>query len=81
MGLLLSCAGEPPPLTVPSSGNSVNREPLPPEVMSALWRVQGDKIVDGKGERVQLRGIAFGNRVWDHTEIPSEHHTAIDLDA
>src|SRR5690606_14109691 len=80
MGLLLSCTGEPPPLTVPYSGNSVNREPLPNDVMSALWRVQGEKIVDGKGASVHLRGIAFGNQVWDHVEIPSEHHAGIDFE-
>lgn len=43
-----------------------------------MLRVEGEQIVTGAGAPIQLRGIAFGNEVWDHTEIPSAHHDGRD---
>jgi endoglucanase len=42
--------------------------------------VSGDKIVDGQGEPVLMQGIAFGNEVWNHVQIPSAHHSGSDFE-
>lgn len=76
--LLASCSKRPPPLTPwPDETKGVS-EPLPPQIASAMFRVEGEQIVTGSGAPVQLRGIAFGNEVWEHTEIPSAHHDGRD---
>ncbi|BEU01290.1 hypothetical protein OAG1_00900 [Agarivorans sp. OAG1] len=41
-------------------------------------RVDGRFIVNGKGEKVRLKGVAFGNEVWANTRIPSQHHNEQD---
>ena len=33
-----------------------------------------------QGNKIYLRGMAFGNLVWDDTQIPSNHHSEIDLE-
>lgn len=40
--------------------------------------VQGASIADPSGRPVMLRGIAFGNQVWDNVGIPSTHHAEVD---
>ena len=45
---------------------------------NSLLHVQADRIVDGRGNPVVLRGVAFGNRVWGHDRIPREHHAELD---
>ncbi len=77
---LTACGATPPPLTpLPDGMLPPNTTPLDPEVENAIWRVQGTQIVDGDGKPIVLRGIAFGNQVWSHVEIPSAHHTGRDF--
>lgn len=77
---LSACSTPPPPLTpIPTESLPLNTTPLPPEVKAQMWRVQGSEIVDAEGTPVVMRGIAFGNEVWNHTEIPSAHHTGRDF--
>ncbi len=52
--------------------------PLPQS--EPVLRVQGDQVVNGLGQPVLLRGIAFGNRVWQDDPLPDEHHSEIDYD-
>ncbi len=77
---LAGCAGPPPPLTpIPTEDKTVNDTPLAPEIERQIWRVRGQDIIDGAGEPVTMRGIAFGNEVWSHTPIPSAHHSGDDF--
>ncbi len=43
-----------------------------------MLRVQGNQIVDGKGQPVLLRGVAFGNQVWTDAALPKTHHAEVD---
>jgi endoglucanase len=43
-----------------------------------MLRVAGDKIFDGNGKNVILRGIAFGNQVWTDSADPRIHHSEVD---
>lgn len=75
-----ACSAPPPPLTpLPEESLPPNTTPLAPEVEAQLWSVQGREVVDGEGTPVVMRGIAFGNEVWNHTAIPSAHHTGRDF--
>lgn len=75
----LACTKQPPPVTpLEEQGRKANTTPLDAEVEARFWKVRGNAIEDGSGQRVQLRGIAFGNQVWDHVPIPSAHHTGAD---
>ena len=62
-------APPPTPLNVPAA-----TAPAP----SAMLRVSGDKIVDGEGKPVLLRGVAFGNQVWLDVADPRKHHSEAD---
>lgn len=77
--LLASCSGTPPPLTPWPEDDAGITEPLPPEIQQAMFRVEGEGIVTAAGAPVQLRGIVFANEAWEHTAIPSTHHTAEDF--
>jgi endoglucanase len=46
---------------------------------SGFIKTKGNVIVDGNGQPVQLKGIAFGNEVWADKEIPNTHHTEEDF--
>jgi len=76
---LNSCTATPPPLTAWPSEKVANRTPLEAKVKARFWRVDGDRIVNGAGKPVTLRGIAFGNEVWNHVALPTSHHTARDF--
>ena len=77
---MASCTPAPPPLTPhPSDLEFTDTSPLPPEVARKIWRVSADSLVDGDGAQVTLRGIAFGNEVWDHVAVPSAHHSFRDF--
>lgn len=39
-----------------------------------------DLILSESGEKIMLRGLAFGNRVWGNDPVPSEHHTEADIE-
>ena len=43
-----------------------------------MLRVQGDRIVNGAGQTVWLRGVAFGNQVWNDVPVPTTHHAKVD---
>ncbi len=43
-----------------------------------MLRVAGERIVDGNGKQVVLRGVAFGNQVWLDVADPRKHHSEID---
>jgi endoglucanase len=38
----------------------------------------GTDILDANGNKLYLRGVAFGNEVWTDVEIPSTHHAEVD---
>ncbi|GAB1621780.1 hypothetical protein AAOGI_18300 [Agarivorans albus] len=42
-------------------------------------RVDGRYIVNGQGEKVRLKGVAFGNEVWANARLPSQHHNEQDF--
>src|ERR1044071_7215880 len=44
----------------------------------AVLRVRGAEIVDGAGRPVLLRGVAFGNDVWQNVRLPRRHHDETD---
>jgi endoglucanase len=52
--------------------------PLPPKNAGQLLRVSGAEIVDGSRRPVLLRGVAFGNEVWNNTRIPRKDHDEVD---
>ena len=52
----------------------VPASPAPVEML----RVSGDRIIDGNGKNVTLRGIAFGNQVWTDAADPRLHHAEVD---
>lgn len=75
-----ACTEQPPPVTpLVQESRQENTTPLDPEVAARFWKVRGSRIEDGSGREVQLRGIAFGNQVWEHVPIPSAHHTGTDF--
>ncbi|MBO9698653.1 MAG: cellulase family glycosylhydrolase [Sporocytophaga sp.] len=37
-------------------------------------------VLSESGEKIMLRGLAFGNRVWINDPVPSEHHTEADIE-
>ena len=39
---------------------------------------RGTDIIDANGNKIYLRGVAFGNEVWVDTEIPTAHHSEVD---
>lgn len=49
-----------------------------PAVGRGILRRAGESIVTASGERVRLRGVAFGNQVWGGRAVPSTHHGEID---
>jgi len=42
-------------------------------------RRDGERIVDGTGQAVRLRGVAFGNQVWGSKALPLTHHDETDF--
>ncbi|MBN2804747.1 MAG: cellulase family glycosylhydrolase [Deltaproteobacteria bacterium] len=45
-----------------------------------MLRVSGSRVVDGNGKDVVLRGVAFGNNVWNDEEVPLLHHNETDFE-
>src|SRR5215831_15006671 len=52
--------------------------PDDPAVARGILRRAGDRIVDGAGREVRLRGVAFGNQVWNRRALPTSHHGEVD---
>jgi len=38
----------------------------------------GTDILDANGNKIYLRGVAFGNEVWTNAEVPTTHHSEVD---
>jgi endoglucanase len=51
-----------------------------PLARHGILRRSGTEIVDGAGQPVRLRGVAFGNEVWNHHAIPVHHHDETDFE-
>ncbi len=49
-----------------------------PSIDSRQLHASGIDIVDANGQKVYLRGVAFGNEVWTDAEIPTTHHSEAD---
>jgi len=45
---------------------------------AGILHVRGTDIVDGKGRPVLLRGVAFGNQVWNNVRLPRRDHDETD---
>ena len=43
-----------------------------------LLQVRDAALVDGAGQPIVLRGVAFGNQVWQGGEVPRAHHAEAD---
>ncbi|HKO92291.1 MAG TPA: cellulase family glycosylhydrolase [Polyangiaceae bacterium] len=43
-----------------------------------LLQVRGAELVDGAGQPIVLRGVAFGNEVWQGVAVPRSHHAEAD---
>ncbi len=41
-------------------------------------RVAGDKVLDSSGNPILLKGVAFGNQVWQDKALPNLHHSEVD---
>ncbi len=51
-----------------------------PDTSAAFVRARGTSLVAGSGDtQLYLRGVAFGNEVWNHNNIPETHHSEIDF--
>lgn len=80
--LAASCrsGGSPPspasPAATPaaSSASTPVSAPVSPEAARDILRRSGERIVDGAGREIRLRGVAFGNEVWTRRALPVRHH-------
>ena len=50
-----------------------------PATRRGFLRRDGERIVDGTGQPVRLRGVAFGNQVWGSKALPLTHHGEVDF--
>ncbi|WP_018344879.1 glycoside hydrolase family 5 protein [Cytophaga aurantiaca] len=44
----------------------------------AFIHTSGTDILDANGNKIYLRGVAFGNEVWSNVEVPTTHHSEAD---
>jgi endoglucanase len=65
-----------PPIAAPAAPSPP--PPLSAAAAAAILRVRGAEIVDGAGQPIQLRGVAFGNEVWGNVRLPRRHHGEVD---
>ena len=68
-----------------ASVTAPSRPPLPAPTDDAatrrgFLRRDGERIVDGAGQPVRLRGVAFGNQVWGSKALPVTHHGEVDFE-
>lgn len=79
---LPACATAPPPAAGPTTALSQPPAPAPsddPVTRRGFLRRDGERIVDGAGQPVRLRGVAFGNQVWGSKALPVTHHGEVDF--
>ncbi|WP_083265053.1 glycoside hydrolase family 5 protein [Urechidicola croceus] len=48
--------------------------------MRQFLRTSGTKIIDSNNEIIRLKGVCFGNEVWDNDDVPEFHHSKIDFE-
>jgi len=77
-------APAPAPLAAPAPPAAVVAPYQPvasddPAVARGILRRAGTDIVDGAGQPVRLRGVAFGNEVWSSRALPVRHHGEVDF--
>ncbi len=65
--LVSACGMFLPPSDVPGGGKR------PP-----LLYVKGDQVREPGGRPIMLRGVSFGNQVWQDVAVPRLHHSAVD---
>jgi endoglucanase len=74
----LGCA-ESPSAKVPATPVEATSAKKAP-VSAAVVRVEGDHIVGPDGKPLVLKGVAFGNRVWNDERIPLTDHDERDYE-
>lgn len=47
-------------------------------IVSSYVHTHGTDILDANGNKIYLRGVAFGNEVWTDAELPTTHHGEVD---
>lgn len=77
--LVTSCAGAGQGVEAKAQdrGEPVSAGAVAPDQNPFVHAV-GRDLVDGQGRRILLKGIAFGNRVWDHAAVPDVPHSEAD---
>jgi endoglucanase len=68
--LALACSQPQPNAKAPGSLGETDER--------GLLQVRGAEIVDGAGLPISLRGVAFGNQVWQGVAVPRTHHAEAD---
>ena len=51
-----------------------------PYQSSDFVHADGKKLIDSTGTEILLKGVSFGNDVWNKKEIPDSHHEEIDFE-
>lgn len=55
-----------------------DKEEEPTALQRTFVHTSGTDIIDASGNKLYLRGVAFGNEVWTDSELPTTHHGEID---
>lgn len=71
--------------SAPASTPAASTAPPPPVVYPrdepqsvGFVHVLQDQVLDGKNQPILLRGVAFGNQVWQNVADPRKHHSEAD---
>jgi hypothetical protein len=84
LAFALGCSSGP---NAPATSSGSSAVPPPPTAAGAtddpvvgrgILRRAGETIIDGSGQPVRLRGVAFGNQVWGGRALPITHHGEVD---
>jgi endoglucanase len=76
----LACQSAPPPAPVVPPAPPPPPLVYPPDqaVPVGLLHVAGQQLLDGSNRPILLRGVAFGNQVWQDVADPRKHHAEAD---
>jgi endoglucanase len=66
-------------LAASAMAGSASGDAPPAGAAADVLRVKGDRIVDGRGHPVVLRGVALGNDVWSNARLPRTDHAEVDF--